>query len=59
MKMPRLSAAELAVFAACYAASLERQPSAADNSAHESALDDALWSVRCFRKALRDRSADE
>jgi hypothetical protein len=58
MKMPRFNATDLAIFAACYAASLARHPGATDNSAHESALEDALWDVRCFRKALRDREDD-
>ncbi len=56
MRMPRLNETERAVFAACYGASLATQPSAPDNSAHESALDDALWAVRCFRQALRQRN---
>lgn len=59
MKLPRMTSAELAIFAACYAQALSRQPSAADNSAHECALDVALWDLRCFRKALRDREEDQ
>lgn len=49
MKMPRMTDVERAVFAACYAQALSRQPSATDNSAHEGALDAALWDLRCFR----------
>lgn len=58
MKLPKMTAAECAVFAACYAQALSRQPSARDNSAHEGALDAALWDLRCFRKALRGRQEE-
>ena len=50
-----MNAAELAVFAACYAVSLERQNAAFDNSAAETALDEALNEVENFRQALRER----
>ena len=57
MKMPRMTETERAVFAACFALELDKRTSH-DNSAAEEALDAALWSVQCFRKALRDREED-
>lgn len=57
MKLPRMTPAELAVFAACYAQELERRAPTVDNAAAEEALDGALWSVECFRQALRERKA--
>ncbi len=48
---------ERSVFAACYAQELARQRPAVDNSNADSALDAALWSVECFRQALRERKA--
>jgi hypothetical protein len=53
-----MNVTERLIFAACYAASLARQPSAADNSAHEAALERALWDVQCYRSALRERQED-
>ena len=54
MRLPK-NDTERAVFAACYAASLARQPASVGNEAADAALEDALWSVECFRQALRER----
>ncbi len=58
MRMPRLNETERAVFAALYAHSLAMEPRSIDNTAHEDALEQALWGVQCFRQALRDREED-
>lgn len=55
MKLPRMTQAELAVFAACYASELARRAPSIDNAAAEESLEGALWSVECFRQALRSR----
>jgi hypothetical protein len=54
VKLPRMTDTERAVFAACYGHALQRR-SATDNSAHEGALDAALWDLECFRQAVRER----
>jgi hypothetical protein len=50
-----MTQAELAVFAACYASELARRAPSIDNAAAEESLEGALWSVECFRQALRSR----
>lgn len=54
MRLPKMTQAELAVFAACYALETSGRRSI-DNSAADDALDAALWSMKCFRQALRER----
>lgn len=55
MRLPRMTAADLAVFAACYAASLGRQAPTADNSSSDAALDEAFWHVECFKRSMKER----
>lgn len=58
MRLPKMTAAELAVFAACFAVDMERRSSrnpSVDNANAEEALESALWSLECFRQALRER----
>lgn len=55
MRLPKMNDTERAVFAACYAAALARQPEAVGNEAADAALEEALWDVECFRQALRER----
>lgn len=55
MRLPRMTETERAVFAALYAQAHERLEPAADNSAAELSLEEALWGVECFRQAVRER----
>ena len=57
MRLPKMTETERAVLAACFAQELVGRNSV-DNAAAEVALDAALWSVECFRQALRDRKAE-
>ena len=55
MRLPKMSATESAVLAAAFAREIEKWTST-DNGAAERALETALWELRCFKQAVRERT---
>ena len=54
MRLPKMTETERAIFAASYSWEISRR-SSVDCAAAEEALDAAIWSIECFRLALRSR----